>query len=320
MSDREITRAAAAEELVRSRGLEPTEAYVGQSVEWTCQCRRCGTMRRVRVRNLRRADSVACRWCEGWAKWGPWAIETRRNYERWRTIADAVEVSRRLALEQLAPLTEIGDELDPVGVLCLRCDETFVTVPERMSDDRPGWFGCERCAADRRAAVRSDAPGVFRDHGLELHTACRGEYALQSCTCSTCGSSRRVSYASLVRGTAPLCWTCTHGIRPDEPHRVYLIRFSKLGVLKVGLTHARHDARVIQHQLEGGQVVEVITVADRATARRLEQWILARYAPWAAKGTVGPSQFPQGGWTETWTESGAPALSLAAALALLPRV
>ena len=35
-----------------------------------------------------------------------------------------------------------------------------------------------------------------------------------------CGTPRKVSLAELRDGTAPLYWTCPHGIRPDEPHRI----------------------------------------------------------------------------------------------------
>jgi hypothetical protein len=195
----------------------------------------------------------------------------------------------------------------------MRCGERGVTMPERISEERPGWFGCQRCAQDQKAAVRADAPAVFEANGLQLIGPCRGEYAPQTCTCSGCGSLRSVAYAELLAGTARLCWTCTHGIRVDEPHRVYLVRFQALGVLKVGLTHNRHDRRLLQHELEGGTIVESIVVPDRATARSLERWIIACFAPWARPDGVGPEAFPQGGWTETWTEAGAPTLSLSAA-------
>ncbi|HEY5000999.1 MAG TPA: hypothetical protein VII15_04090, partial [Candidatus Cryosericum sp.] len=95
------------------------------------------------------------------------------------------------------------------------------------------------------------------------------------------------------RGAAPLCWTCTHGIRPDEPHRVYLFHFPALRVMKVGLTHDRHDRRFFQHMAEGGQLVDSVVVPDRESARRLEQLLKARFQPWSTA-DVGLQDFPQG--------------------------
>lgn len=136
---------------------------------------------------------------------------------------------------------------------------------------------------------------------LRLLGPCRGEFVPQAAECLECGTLRAVSYRRIVDGTASLCWACTFGIRPNEPHRVYLIRVPRLGVYKVGLTHARHDRRLFDHELEGGIVVDTVTVTDRAAARVLERRILDEYAPWRAA-EVGPTEFPQGGWTETWLD------------------
>lgn len=67
-------------------------------------------------------------------------------------------------------------------------------------------------------------------------------------------------------GSAPLCWTCAHGIAPDEPHRVYLFQFAKLGVFKVGITHNRRDRRLFQHISESGDLISSAVVADRYAA------------------------------------------------------
>jgi hypothetical protein len=51
-------------------------------------------------------------------------------------------------------------------------------------------------------------------------------------------------------------------------------------------------------------------VADRQAAFAGEAQILALYRTFEAS-NVGPQDFPQGGWTETWREDGAPPLDLA---------
>ena len=187
----------------------------------------------------------------------------------------------------------MGDLYQPVGVVCLTCGETFVTVPVRIHAE-PGWNACQRCSSDRTRAIRVHAAAVFHANGLELLGPCRGEYTPQRTRCMTCGVERLVSYHRLQTGSSPLCWTCTHGIRPDEPHRVYLFHFPALNVMKVGLTHNRHDRRLFQHMAEGGELIDTIVVADRESARRLEQLLKARYESWLMA-EVGPADFPQGG-------------------------
>ncbi len=290
-------------------GLEPLDPFASPDAERRCRCTRCSTIRWVRLRVIRRGG-IACRWCHGWAKWSKFEEAARPRaaaLERLGTPADSVA---RLRLENLAPLTEVGDLYAPVGVVCLLCGETLVTVPGRISAGRPGWFACERCSAVRKHEVLADAERVFRENGLELLAPCRGEYVPQKARCMTCSVERLVSYDDLKRGSAPICWTCTHGIRPDEPHRVYLFHFPSLRVMKVGLTHDRHDRRFFQHVAEGGQLVDSVVVPDRESARRLEQLLKAQYQPWLTA-EIGPQDFPQGGWTEAWSDS-APLPDLAA--------
>jgi hypothetical protein len=204
----------------------------------------------------------------------------------------------RLAMENLAALTHVADLFQPVGAVCLVCGETLVLTPVRYPSR---WRACPRCAQDRKREVQTDADAVFASRGLQLLAPCQGEYAPQRARCLTCGTERLVAYNDLRHGSAPLCWTCTHGIRPDEPHRVYLVHFQRLKVMKVGLTHNRHDRRLLDHALSGGVIVDSIVVPDRECARRLERILRAHYTPWAVD-NVGPEEFPQGGWTETWRD------------------
>lgn len=53
-------------------------------------------------------------------------------------------------------------------------------------------------------------------------------------------------------------------------------------------------------------------VPDRAAAMRVERLIKARYEPWHREGMINV-EFPQGGWTETWSED-APPLDLREAI------
>jgi len=292
----------------RAAGLEPVAPYTSTTEERLCGCTTCGTLRWVRLRNLRNGG-IACRWCHGWATWVPWARQARVSAASWRSLGSPDESIQRLHQENLAPLTPFGDLYQPVGVVCLICGETLVTVPERIRAKRPGWYGCQRCYADRKRRVRADAEKLFTENGLRFLRPCSGEYTPQLVECMTCGAERRVSYNDLRSGSAPLCWTCTYGIRPDEPHRVYLVHFPTLGVMKIGITHNRHDRRLFDHVTQGGELIDTVVVPDRESARRLERLLKARYGAWATD-SVGPEEFPQGGWTETWRDD-APFLDLA---------
>ena len=279
-------------------GLEPLAPFTTAGNERLCRCATCGTDRWVKLRTLRNGG-IACRWCHGWEKWTSWA--TRVKASPWKPLLGTVEESLgRLQRENLAPLTSVGDLYQPVGVVCLVCGETTVTIPKRLNPKHPGWFGCERCSLDRKHAALANAEELFAANGLRLLAPCRGEYVPQRAQCMTCGVERLVSYDDLRTGSAPLCWTCTHGIRPDEPHRVYLFH-PALKVMKIGLTHNRHDRRLLDHALSGGTVIDTVVVPNRESARRLERVLKVRYSRWATD-DVGAAEFPQGGWTETWRE------------------
>ena len=279
-------------------GLEPLAPFTAARDERLCRCSTCGTDRWVRLSNLRQGG-IACRWCHGWERETAWSVRARSSALTYgRPLGTVEESLNRLEMENLAPLTPVGDLLRPVGVVCLRCGETMVAVPARIS---PQWEECARCNQERKRAVKADAGALFEANGLQLLGPCHGEYQQQRARCMTCGTVRGVSYNDLRHGSAPLCWTCTYGIRPDEPHRVYLIHFPGLKVMKIGLTHNRHDRRLLDHALSGGRIVDTVLVPDRESARRLEQVLRARYSRWATD-DVGPAEFPQGGWTETWRD------------------
>jgi len=294
----------------RAAGLEPLEPYAGAANERLCRCVACGTERWVRLSNLRKGG-VACRWCHGWTTWGRWGEQARAMEGSWRGVGSPKESLDWLGSLNLAPLTPVGDLYFPVGVVCLNCGETLVTVPARIkSSAGRGWYGCERCAADRKRQVRNDAPALFEANGLELLTPCRGEYVPQRARCAKCGAERHVSYHDLHCGTAPACWTCRTGIGVNEPHRVYLFHFPALGVYKIGITHNRDAGRLVEHAIHGGELIDVVVVDSRHAARLVEQAIRAMFAPWH-ESTVDKDDFLQGGWTETWRDC-APPLGLEA--------
>lgn len=232
----------------------------------------------------------------------PWSVKVRNSVSQWREIRGSHFAAYQIVtVNALLPITPLGDEFAPVGCIC-PCGETLVVVPERG-------YGCDRCALTRKRQAKLAAADVFQTAGLRLLATLTGENVKQPVECLTCGATRQVRYRDALDGSAPLCWTCTHGIRVDEPHRVYLFHFPVLGVYKVGITHNRHDVRLLQHQIEGGNLIETAVLPDRTSAREVETWVLAAKAPWR-RGDIGPRDFPQGGWTEAWSDL-APPVNLA---------
>ena len=300
----------------RTAGLTPLTPFtrVGDEREAVCNC--CNTWRRVTLRSVRDPIRAACRWCYGWARWSSWATEARQLALAYGPIRGTEFSHAQIELSGLVPLTKLGDEFAPVGCLCPACGETLVTVPERITADRPDWYGCERCYAAKNRSAADEAEQVYTRAGLRLLAPLRGQWTKYPAECLGCGQLRHVSYRDAADGTGAACWTCTHGIRPDEPHRAYLFRFPAIGVLKVGITHNRHDRRLIEHQIQGGELVESVVVPNRRAALAVEAWVLATKAAWLRR-DAGPEHFPQGGWTEAWSEAKAPAPNLAEVCALL---
>lgn len=295
------------DEVFLSAGLQPLEVYANATTERRCLCLRCGTTRYVKASVLR-SGGVACRWCHGWDKWTrptrARAIRSNQTVEGLSaaTLAEAFEA------HDLLPLGPLHRPDEPVGFLCNKCGETGVTIPSRVYSSRRNYYGCPRCASARKQAALADAREEFAAHGLRVLKSARGEYVPQRVECMQCGTLRKVSLARLRDGTAPLCWSCTHGITNDEPHRLYLFHFPALRVMKIGITHDRHDRRLFEHRMHGGSLVETVVVQNRYIARQIEASIRHQYANWRVP-DISSEDFPQGGWTETWS-SEAPTLNL----------
>lgn len=301
------------DEVFLSAGLQPLEAYTNAKTERRCLCLRCGTTRFVKASVLK-SGGVACRWCHGWEKWTqPSRARTIRTNQSVEGLS-ATTLAETFEARALLPLGPLDQPHDPIGFLCINCGETGVTIPSLVHSSRRNYYGCPRCASAQQQATLANADSVFSAHGLRLLEKARGEYVPQAAECLECGSLRKVSLARLRDGTAPLCWSCTHGIMNDEPHRIYLFEFPALRVMKIGLTHARHDRRLFEHRLHGGSLVETVVVSNRNIARQVEASIRHRYALWRVP-DVSSEDFPQGGWTETWS-SDAPLLDLKAHVAL----
>jgi hypothetical protein len=87
---------------------------------------------------------------------------------------------------------------------------------------------------------------------------------------------------------------CFGDVRQDEPHRVYLVGFPALGVLKVAITNSRNDHQIEDHATTSAVLLDVIDTDDRAVAYSVAGAVLTAYRPRAATWLT-VEHFPQGG-------------------------
>ena len=142
----------------------------------------------------------------------------------------------------------------------------------RFDGDEPG--ADEAHGADRGALAGLEHLGQVGDGvSVELGLTLVSEYAADpkatlEATCSRCGTERRASWSTIA--SAPPCLSCDgRRLDPQAPHRLYLFKFPShrrpRGV-KVGINHSVDDRRLTQHVAAGGELVQVVDVANRATA------------------------------------------------------
>ncbi|MEV2279217.1 hypothetical protein AB0I72_26930 [Nocardiopsis sp. NPDC049922] len=141
--------------------------------------------------------------------------------------------------------------------------------------------------------------GLVRDHS---GYAKLGDKVRAHCVDPDCGAERLISFSELARGTAP-CLSCAEAADPDSPHLVYKIRFPGLRAWKIGITNteARHD-RISAHLARGGELFELHEVPNKEAARTVESRVLEYVRDFPSE--CGSRDFPQGGFTETWSIDG----------------
>ena len=148
---------------------------------------------------------------------------------------------------------------------------------------------------------------AFELYGLRrMHEGYVKMTAPVACECLDCGTPRTpVSLSSLYAGATP-CLMCAAQINTELPHLVYVIHFLSFRLYKVGITHTerrRYD-RIAAHQRHGGRLRSVIKVPNREAALAVERHVLQSVRSHRVQGE--PAAFPQGGWTETWSDATPP--------------
>lgn len=258
----------------------------------------CGAITDVSLPMLRKG--WVCRACklglltsQGWVQGrGTWTLERQ---EQLMTVA---------GLHPIGALTDNAFADQPVNVECTTCGGAQTDSLFGFSEGvRLSWMPCSFCNAQRFKPTAEMVADRFADLGLTLVSTWVGDPgAGLDATCSRCDTPRIVSWLGLASG-APPCLRCDgRRLDPDAPHRVYLFLFEHLGqngVYKVGITHCADDHRLAQHTAARGRLVQVVEVADRATAFAIEASVLRTYQP-QAPASVTATDLPYGGATECW--------------------
>lgn len=240
-----------------------------------------------------------CRMCKlrgmtagGWVQGhGAWSLDRQ---EQLLTVA---------GLRPLTPLVDNCSADYPVNVECLQCGGAQTDSLFGFSEGvRLSWLPCTFCNADRFKPTEDTVRERLRALGLELLSQWTGDPAERmEARCLRCATDRVVSWSALA--SSPPCLRCDgRRLDPEAPHRVYLFEFPRLGahgVYKVGITHCVDDRRLAQQTAAGGRLLQVVDVADRASAFAIEASVLMKFQA-VAPVSVAPADLPYGGATECW--------------------
>ncbi|MGW2792482.1 hypothetical protein ACWC9H_21505 [Streptomyces sp. NPDC001251] len=308
----------------RQLGWNPIEPYVSSEHARQCLCTECDRAELVPYTEIRNSNNRYCDWCS-----------CRRMYEQ-GLVSDpskwdvTVEQAAEIVLgEDFLARSPAGEVLDAVGlaaqmehvwslvaVECVICGTVARRSVSRTLGSRsnPGRSRCSYCFSLPLASWQDEfftAHRLLRDHEGYARFGQR-----VAASCLDCGADRSISVSELKSGVAP-CLGCAEATDPDAVHVVYVMHFPVLRARKVGITstEVRHD-RIAFHEAQGGVLLEQQEVPNREAARTVEDCVLR--AVRAFPSGCASRDFPQGGFTETWSHDG-PAVDLACVIERLER-
>lgn len=305
-------------------GMKPVDPYVDAQSPRRCACLVCGQVDRIAYAEIRDQLGHYCFWCS-----------SREAYEQGLAAEPqkwgiTVEQASRIVLgDDYIARAENGEVLDaaglaarmqhiwsPVEVECIACGtltrrSVSMTLGISGDLDRTRCFQCFAQPLTIEQDQLFETFGLIRDHKGYARI---GEKVAAHCMNPDCGAERRISVADLMNGVAP-CLACAEAADPDAPHTVYLMHFPRLRACKVGITssESRHD-RIASHVAHGGVLLGQHDVPNREAALTVEDFALSAVRDFPSGCTA--RDFPQGGYTETWSDS-APDIDLGEIVARL---
>jgi hypothetical protein len=159
-------------------------------------------------------------------------------------------------------------------------------------------IACFTCMSLPQAAEQDS---LFETYGLRRGQRAYARYGDKvSAHCLYCGAERLISATDLLRGVTP-CLSCAAPVDPDAPYYVYQLHFPALAAFKIGITNSetRHS-RTSVHEARGAIIVEVHKTPNWRAAKTVEDYVLGLVRGYPSGCTA--RDFPQGGYTETWSE------------------
>jgi len=316
--------------------MEPLEPFTTAKAHRRARCLKCGYVTTARfeyVLDKNGSGESVCRVChwESWAELGMRTHRTELDDAVWAALATdladpelshLIETSSvvreavarvwwptvrteamfdRLHHDVLVDTAEHNDGTHPVITRCRLCGHISVQLPARMGSELAGrWCACQVCHQRNGGSCPQDVAMGFEYHGMHVADPLAKVDTEQEATCARCGSPRTVSLRQLNFGQVP-CYVCDGAADPYAEHRVYLFHFPTWGCFKVGITNAGNDSRLVAHERNGGELVELVTVLNRAAALWVESRALSLVTAWPATGE--PVEQRVVGWTEMWDQA-----------------
>ena len=196
----------------------------------------------------------------------------------------------------------------PWPSLCLRCGRE---PSPSLSGIREG-KGCMYCARVN-PATPAEAMATMRAGGFEPMEPYSGNSKLPWLgRCVVCRQASRPTLATTRKGHR--CRFCApYGNDPTAPAFVYVIRHPQHRAVKIGIAGHGIPYDRIEHHLRNGweKPLYVLECPSGEQAARIERTVMrSLQAKHSTSGYLGRTNMPQGGWTETFSESDVPATEL----------
>jgi hypothetical protein len=271
-------RSVEAKKIMREANLQPIIDYPGVDLPWTSTCLIC--KRNVSPTFGTVLNGGSCRYCAGVA-------------------IDPIEAAELMRKNGLSPLTDYPGATKPWKSECNTCQK--IVTPQYGKVASGEVTGCAYCSKKR--VDEEDAIRVMRAANLKPLEGFRGVHTPWKSQCDKCHQVVSPRFASVQNGSG--CRFCApYGLDLLKPASLYLIEQLELRAAKIGIAESTSD-RIDIHIRHGWNVVQVWHFETGELAGKAESAVLAYFRDeLELPPFLGPSDMPQGGYTETVSSSG----------------
>ena len=263
---------------MREANLQPIIDYPGVDLPWTSTCLICE--RNVSPTFGTVLNGGSCRYCAGVA-------------------VDPIDAVVAMKNNGLEPLVDYPGANEPWSCECLKCHKTV--TPQYGKVVTGEVTGCAYCSNKRIDEV--DAVRMMEEAGLTPLEKYQSVHTPWKSRCNKCNQVVQPHFASVQRGSG--CRFCApYGLDLHKPATLYLIEQSELRAAKIGIAELTSD-RIDVHIRRGWNVIQVWRFSTGELAGKAESAVLAYFRDeLKLPSFLGPSDMPQGGYTETVSSSG----------------